>query len=288
MIKFQFKQALFISVLYLFSGQHCVLAKVYDSSSSVLLFQTKMAKKGSVESQYKLAYMYETGTHVEQNIDNAIDWYDIASAQGHQPSIDRLTYLQVKSGGYKQAHIRWLGSLKEKARARDNDALLLLGQMYAEGTAVNKSLTLSLKLLRRAGRSDRPEIESEITRVKAELDALQQQYSHPDVNVKPDNAPVTSTQKHVPKQKKLTVVSNDSNKHNNQNSTKPLVKVLPAKRIVITKSLQQKNNIINTAKRVDTKTTTLLTDTSVTTNYNYIHPMDIMCGGYNRLQNNCR
>lgn len=176
MKKLSIKQLLSASVLYYLLLCTPALAAIYSTSDSVLRFQQKMAAKGVVESQYTLGFMYETGLHVKKSIDDSIEWYDKASAQDYQPAIDRLTYIQIKSTGYKQEHIPWLGSLKEKARANDKDALFLLGQMYSEGTAVNKSLTLSLKLLRRASRSDRPEIEAEIIRVETELAALQQQY----------------------------------------------------------------------------------------------------------------
>lgn len=282
MNKLSIKQILTASALYCLLLSTPVTAAIYSTSDSVLRFQKTMAEKGVVESQYTLGFMYETGLHVAQSIEDSIEWYDKASAQDYQPAIDRLTYLQIKSTGYKQEHVHWLGALKEKARASDKDALFLLGQMYSEGTAVNKSLTLSLKLLRQASRSDRPEIEAEIIRVESELAKLQQQYQPAATDTNKSSDKVTPDRK-KPQNKpaiKDTLKTNPDTQFKQSINVKPHSSI--KKNIKYTVNSNTNSVAINTDIMSD-QTTVPTTKPEI-----YTHPMDIMCSGSNRMVNGCR
>ena len=135
-----------------------------------------MAKRGNAESQFKLGLMYETGSGTYKSPVLATSWYKKASQQHYKPASNRLIYLDIKKTGFKESHIDWLKSLKKDARFNEGEALFLLGQMYSEGTGVNKSLTRSLLLLRKAAGGNIPGSETEIARVEHELALLQKKY----------------------------------------------------------------------------------------------------------------
>lgn len=174
MIKYFLQRLCLLSLIL----AHCNLlhAEIYDPSASVFRFQKKMAERGDIASQFKLGLMYETGSGVEQNLQNATIWYRKAAEHNYKPAINRITYLEIKQSGFSDKHKQWLKDLKNDANFNEGEALFLLGQMYAEGTGVNKSLTRSIKLLRKATAANIPGSESEIIRVENELIELQNQY----------------------------------------------------------------------------------------------------------------
>ena len=152
-------------------------ATSYDPSASILRFQEQMAKRGNIESQFKLGLMHETGTWVKPNTKTALTWYKKAASKNHKPALNRITYLEIKRAGFKKSHIEWLKSLKDDARHKEGEALFLLGQMYSAGIGVNKSLTRSLKLLRRAEGKNITGAENEIKRIELELSVLRKEYA---------------------------------------------------------------------------------------------------------------
>ena len=173
-------------------------ASTVDHSASIIRFQKAMAEKGSAESQYELGFNYELGIDVDKNLSTAEEWYTKAAAQGYQPAINRLRYHQIKRTGFKQKDNMWLSKLKKAAREKQVEALFLLGQMYAEGTAVNKSLTLSLKLLRKSSRTGKSGAEPLIAKIENELESLQKKYATPvksETNTAATKTPVTVEKK---------------------------------------------------------------------------------------------
>jgi len=120
------------------------------SSTSVLRFQQKMANKGHPEAQYKLATMYESGTGVEIDIEQAKTWYNKAAYQNFKPAKNRLIYLDIKQSGFKESHNFWLKDLKHDALYGEGEALFLLGQMYSYGTGVKQDLKKAIRILKKA------------------------------------------------------------------------------------------------------------------------------------------
>lgn len=167
------KSLLYLLLIIALSLSHINIAYAYDTVTSVFIFQKKMAEKGNVESQYKLAMMYEVGSGVEKNLQAARIWYGRASYQNYKPAFNRLTYLDIKQNGFKDHHKPWLNELRREAELNDGESLLLLGQMYSEGIGVQKSLTRSISLLKQASAGNVSGAESEILRVEKELHELQ-------------------------------------------------------------------------------------------------------------------
>ncbi len=289
-------------------------ADEYDPSASVFLFQKQMAKRGNAESQFKLGLMYETGSGVNTSIALATSWYKKAAKQSYKPASNRLTYLEIKKTGFKDNHEKWLKQLKADARFNEGEALFLLGQMYSEGTGVNKSLSRSLKYLRKAAGGNIPGSEAEIARVEEELSLLQDQYITEDKNkmaisaiavtkiappivkppvVKPTRVkPVTvktavitkKTRPEVATVKKISPKPTPVKTNSARNTV--AVKKQPAKKIV--KKTTASNNI-KMAKTSKKKAAVINKPPAIIiAKEEETHPMDTICGGRNRFSRGCR
>ena len=268
-------------------------ANAFDASASVLKFQTKMAERGVVESQYKLGFMYETGSGVEQNIDKALHWYKKAAAKRFKAASDRITYLKLKNTGMRHEYIHWLSTLKTSAKANDKDALFLLGQLYADGLGVNKSLTRSLEFLHKAARQNMPSAEPFIFRVKHELAMLQQKYASP-VTVKSANKLSSSENNSAPEPKSrqenpVTITKKpNSAKTQIRQHAKPLTKKALSEKVQMQKPVKASVKPKTSKNQTSSKPITRIAVTTAPAEPDYNHPMDMMCGGNNRFMSGCR
>jgi len=260
----------FIILLSALSVTLKLSADTYDPSSSVFLFQKQMAKRGNAESQYKLGLMYETGSGVNASSALATSWYKKAARQNYKPASNRLTYLDIKRSGFNDSHTQWLKALKSEARFNDGEALFLLGQMYSEGTGVNKSLTRSLKYLHKAAGGNIPGSEAEISRVEAELDLLQKQYISEEE--KQNTAPLLI----APAQKVVVSPPKPITPKVTASTKKPKPKTTQ-------KSLSVAKNTPKTQKKSVTQAPPKPPAQEIEA-----HPMDSICGGRNRFSRGCR
>ncbi|KAG0266157.1 hypothetical protein BGZ95_003100, partial [Linnemannia exigua] len=64
-----------------------------DDSVTISLYH-QGAEQGHVAAQYSLARMYELGRGAAKDKDQAIKWYSMASAQGHEDAKKRMEFLQ--------------------------------------------------------------------------------------------------------------------------------------------------------------------------------------------------
>jgi len=271
-IKSIFKSTLCRTLLLLITASlHFNLsAELYQPSIAVFRFQKQMAKRGNAESQFKLGLMYETGSGVKKSLVLATSWYKKAARQNYKPALNRLTYLEIKKSGFNNNHREWLMELKADARYQEGEALFLLGQMYSEGTGVNKSLTNALELLRKAAGGNIPGSEAEIIRVENELSLLQNKYSYkknksiaaPDIvvpvkKVSPTR-PKPATSDNIKKTARLPA-----------KNTRKVTRPLPVKDITYSKpEIKTTHPVI--LKKAEP------------------HPMDTICGGRNRFTKDCR
>jgi len=278
MINTTLKYTLFVALFATFLTSSYTIASTLNVSASVLKFQTKMAERGSVESQYNLGFMYETGSGTEQNFDKAIHWYKKASKKRYQPATNRITYLKLKSTGMKHEYVRWLINLKTSAQENDKDALFLLGQMYAEGLGVNKSLTRSLELLRKARSKNVPSAESYIMQIESELAALQKKYASPLINKSPNESSSIIS-------KPLPLEKNNQKKTSSVNNKPHTVKAKVKHQV---KQTVKKIKPANSHAQKIIKPITHIANTEAPIKPLYTHPMDTMCGGTNRFMSGCR
>jgi len=146
-----------------------------NQSDSVFRFQHKLAENGSTQAQYKLAMMYEAGIGVDKDIDQARHWYSQAAEAGNKSATDRMTFLTVKQQGYqKEKHEPWFQGIKQDASENKPEAMIILGQMYRNGIAVNKDLEKSLELLTTVNSSGVVNVEREMLAVRNEIAASKQ------------------------------------------------------------------------------------------------------------------
>ncbi len=121
-----------------FTAPATLQASNYDSG--IFEFQQKLAKGGNAQAQYQLATMYESGRGVEKNIEKAQEWYKKSAAGNYKAAQHRLTYLEVKTTGFKSDHKPWLQELSADAKGGDGEAMFILGHMYEYGNGVKRSL----------------------------------------------------------------------------------------------------------------------------------------------------
>ena len=293
---------LFLSItLLLLSTSSSLLADTYDSSGSVFLFQKQMAKRGNAVSQFKLGLMYETGSGVTQSQVLATSWYKKAERQDYKPATNRLTYLEIKKTGFNVTYTNWLKGLQSDARFNEGEALFLLGQMYSEGVGVNKSLTRSLTLLRKAAGGNIPGADAEIARVEAELNQLQQQYISKDEKAKTKAAAISAVKKATQKPRKpkrttsLARLKKTASSRVNKTKKTPLKNIKNASKSVTAQSTL-KNNISTVKQKPLNVSAAPVASPAKTKNISAKpeiekeeeHPMDTICGGRNRFSRGCR
>ena len=142
------KMALFFMLLLILPFSQLM---ALDFSARVFDFQKKMASMGDPVAQYKLGTMYEAGTATKRNYDEALTWYKKSAAKKYKPAIRRITYVEILKNGYKKnLHKKWLQGLKQDSGQGDGEAMLLLGLMYKNGTALARDYNKAEKYMKQA------------------------------------------------------------------------------------------------------------------------------------------
>lgn len=272
------KAPIFLLLVFL-TGHINVAMANYDPSASVYRFQKQMAKRGNPASQFKLGLMYETGSGIDASLVKAITWYKKSADQQHKPAINRLTYMEIKRTGFKKRHQPWLAELKNDAKFNEGEALFLLGQMYAEGTGVDKNLNQALTLLRKAAGGNIPGSEAAIMHVEQALTELQKKPAKAKpvrkiVRIKPKKSPVL-THKNL---KKMPIPRNIIKRRIVKPATKPATKA----KLVFPKLVQVKR------KKRPAFSAKVITPPRQAIANKESHPMDTICGGQNRFSRECR
>lgn len=122
-----------------------------DFSGKVFEFQKKMADMGDPIAQYKLGGMYEAGIGTKRSYDDALAWYKKSAVQKYKPAIRRITYIDILRHGYsKKQHEKWLQEVIKDSRQGDGEAMLLLGLMYKNSTALARDYNKAEKYMKQA------------------------------------------------------------------------------------------------------------------------------------------
>ncbi len=244
-----------------------------------------MAQRGDKASQFKLGLMYETGSGVDRDLSQAVEWYEKSAHQSYKAAQNRLTYLEIHANGFQDKHTDWLKNLKTDARFNEGEALFLLGQMYSEGTGVNKSLTSSLKLLRKAVAANIPGADAEVLRVEKELKQLQSTYmtEQDKQNIKPvtKRPPVAAVT-----QSPATDISINSNK----SAPRP-VSTTPADTAQKTPVESSTKPYVSSLKRHAStmqEPLLILVPAETAAKQEEQHPMDRICSGSRIFSSGCR
>ncbi|CAO3657151.1 unnamed protein product [Mucor hiemalis] len=97
----------------------------------------KAAKEfNHTESQFCLADMYEQGSGVEVDFEQAVVWYKQASQKGHNGAQNNLGYLYYNGSGVEVSYEEALRYFKMSANQGSMDAQYNLGLMYQKGQGV--------------------------------------------------------------------------------------------------------------------------------------------------------
>ena len=158
---------------------------ISKSTTDILHFQERLAEKGNVQAQYKLASMYEFGIGTEKDLSVASDWYRRAASNGSIEAENRLVYLEIRMNGFNEkSHTDWLNKIRRGAETGDQHSAMLLGQMFSYGLGVDKNLNQSLQLLNKAGVYENPVVVYEIERVEKERSQLAKERSQQQEEMK--------------------------------------------------------------------------------------------------------
>lgn len=116
-----------------------------DSAADRIL---SAALNGSIENQYMLGILLETGNGIEQSFSSATGWYKKAAEKGHLDAMHRLGLLYMINPlkDYSQA-IYWLTLATERGHAPSK---FQLSVMYERGLGCEPNHDVSLQLCREA------------------------------------------------------------------------------------------------------------------------------------------
>ncbi len=150
-----------------------VNASNYDSG--VFEFQQKLAKGGNAQAQYQLATMYESGRGVAKNIGKAREWYEKAAANNFTAAKHRLTYLDIKTKGFKASHKGWVSELSNDAKKGNGEAMYILGDMYQNGIGVKQNLKRAQEYYKSSATRGNVDAENRLFEVEQQLQRQQAQ-----------------------------------------------------------------------------------------------------------------
>lgn len=297
------------------AGSSLNAADSLAAADSIFRFQSTMAERGHVASQYALAYMYESGQGTDKDLDKATHWYRQAAQQNYLPAKDRLVYIDILNNGYQpQLQQQWLLTLKQTADDYDHkhqgESAFLLAQLYAAGLGVNKSLSMAIRYLHLANADNVIGSDSEIRRVEAELEALRETYkpTNSDASQDPGQDPAQNTGKQpvdktstIKKQQtSATPAQSSANKSTAVKRIEPPVPRPAPQPVRQTKPADKPADKTRAAastaatKNAQATTTTARPQPAPATNQNSKseqpepHPMQVICSGWQRLDSACR
>ena len=110
-----------------------------------------LAEMGNPSAQVFIGLMHNQGHAVEQNINNAVKWYALASDQGHAPAKWRLAILYYHGSGLTQDYQKAAELFHSAAKLGDTYSQKALGLMYSKGFGVPKNDMLAYSWLDIAG-----------------------------------------------------------------------------------------------------------------------------------------
>lgn len=103
-------------------------------------FQT-LAKEGNVRAQNTLAYMYEKGRGVEQDLLAAVRWYRRAADQGDPLAQYNLAIMYYNGKGVPKNYTESADLFRKAAEGGYSKALFNLGEMCRQGQGVLRDHT---------------------------------------------------------------------------------------------------------------------------------------------------
>lgn len=98
-----------------------------------------LAKRGNIEAQNMLGYMYRYGQGVPQDFEQARHWYRLAADRGHARAQNNLGAMYRQGLGVPQDYEEALRWFRRAAEQGNGGAQNHLGLMYFEGEGIAKN-----------------------------------------------------------------------------------------------------------------------------------------------------
>ena len=165
----RFTRVVIVTALYAVLLLPLIPSHAENFDSGIFDFQKKLAEGGNAPAQVKLGNMYENGRGVKADRDEALKWYKKAAAQNYKPAKNHITWLEIKTSGFKTAHKAWFKELNADANGGDGDAMMILAGMYEKGIGVKKNLEKAQAQYKRAVIKGTPGAETAYYNVSRQL-----------------------------------------------------------------------------------------------------------------------
>ncbi|OHS96874.1 hypothetical protein TRFO_01947 [Tritrichomonas foetus] len=111
---------------------------------------TKSAEQGNPHAQYSLGFYYENGQFVEQNLSKAIELYTLSSEQGYANAQNNLALCYEIGKGVEKNISKAIELYKMSAEKKNPDAQYNLAFCYENGIGVDCDFKLAISLYEKA------------------------------------------------------------------------------------------------------------------------------------------
>lgn len=129
-----------LPVIFLSSALLALSTSITLANDSIPESMLEKAKAGDVDAQYYLAFQYELGIDVEQNIQQAHYWYNKAAEQKDARSQYSLGYLYSEGIGVKQDLALAKQWYEKSSQQNYAEAQYALASFYYNGIGVKADL----------------------------------------------------------------------------------------------------------------------------------------------------
>ncbi len=131
-----------ISVCYLFSSL-AVLPEQSHANQSQLAQLEEEANSGNLSSIFQLALIYYNGSQTEIDYTKAIQYFQLAAAQGYAPAMYNLGQMFYAGKGVELNYKEAFNYFEQAAAQGYSKALFNVGIMYAKGEGTEKNFGMS-------------------------------------------------------------------------------------------------------------------------------------------------
>ncbi|MEO6421959.1 MAG: tetratricopeptide repeat protein [Candidatus Nitrotoga sp.] len=129
-------------------AQSMSLSPVDQGPEENLAQLKKSAEEGDANSQYELAWMYDTGANykvLSKDTRKAAEWYEKAAIQGHAEAQASLGMLYVNGDGVSKDYVKGVDWLQKASAQGNANAQLNLGWLYRDNKGIPKNAAKALE-----------------------------------------------------------------------------------------------------------------------------------------------
>lgn len=147
-----------------------------DKMQAVLWYK-KAAERGHIEAQKKLAWFYNTGEGVAKNVDEAMKWYRLAADQGDAVALGSMASLYIYEEGktFQRDSKKAAELYLEAAKKGHAPSQYQLGVMYEFGKGVAADLSQALFWYEKAAAQKHHDAKRDLKKLRKDIDLAKQQ-----------------------------------------------------------------------------------------------------------------